>query len=122
MTDVTEVCPYCERPLDNPAAEAAVKFGRDVDAGKLPTWYTISQMADGETKQLTGGWGLLHKIATAEYDDERNHGGDMDAFIIFEVGGHLFRKNGVSDSYGETSWNGMLKPVIRKTQTVTVYE
>jgi hypothetical protein len=119
----TEVCPFCDRPLDNPGAELAVKFARSMDKREIPSM-NWERLADADPGSLfpTKEYGPIHVVAAHYDEEERNHGGDSEAFIILEIGGFLFRKNGTSDSYGETTWNGDFKPVMMKTKNVTVYE
>lgn len=49
-------------------------------------------------------------------------GVEFETFIIFEINGRYFRKEGTGDSYGRVTWNGTFKEVFPKAKTVTVYE
>ncbi len=61
-------------------------------------------------------------IAVAVIEEERNYGGDIQATLVFLVDGVLYRKIGVTSSYGSTSWDGPLTRVVPKTQIIKSWD
>jgi hypothetical protein len=43
-------------------------------------------------------------------------------FVIFEIGNQLFKKEGWSDSYGDSEWDGNVTEVKASKKYTTVYE
>lgn len=61
-------------------------------------------------------------IAVAVIEEERNLGGDIQATLVFLVDGVLYRKIGITSSYGCTSWDGPLTQVVPKSQVIKGWE
>lgn len=59
-----------------------------------------------------GGW----------YESNHEQGHEGQIFIVFEVNGKFWRKDGTTDSYARRSWNGKFREVKRGEVKVTKYE
>lgn len=59
-----------------------------------------------------GGW----------YESNHEQGHEGQIFIVFEVNGKFWRKDGTTDSYANRSWDGKFREVKRGEVKVTKYE
>ena len=97
-------CPTCgQSVVNNHAAGLAITLAEKInrDAWDRP---------QGTVWQLPFDLGTVTVVARSvpQFEDQ---GTESDAFIIFELQGFLFRKDGTCDSYGRSSWHGPLRPV-----------
>lgn len=56
------------------------------------------------------------------YDSNHEQGHEGEIFIVFEVNGKFWRKEGTTDSYAKRSWDGKFREVQRGEVKVTKYE
>jgi hypothetical protein len=108
------------RAMKQAALEATVS--------KLGGWGYLESRTAGYTFNV-GSW-LANVEAvkdtpgypTNDYDGAYNQGETFEAFIIVAIDGTYFKKTGTGDSYGEISWDGLLKVVVPTTKMVKVFE
>lgn len=134
---MTVNCPLCGTPAaDNTPLATAVKFAAWIDSGKgnelrgysqQPAWYgsTWEGISDQQNVGVTWNTGdfdvtVIAKHVSGVGEDQGND--TRVAFLVLEVNGHLIRKDGCFDSYGDdVTWNGPCRPVTRQEKVTTEY-
>lgn len=56
------------------------------------------------------------------YESNHEQGHEGQIFIVFEVNGKFWRKDGTTDSYANRSWDGKFREVKRGEVKITKYE
>lgn len=130
MTTAMPRCLLCGSDISqNPAALLAAQVTAAVDAARYPTpnWYDISRKKEGDAFTI-GQLGTFTLIAKAGFDYNEEQGeDDRHAFVIISHTPQsnstpiLLRKDGSVDSYGEVTWNGIMRPVKARETVVTTY-
>lgn len=117
---VDNKCQFCG---SNISADHAYHVGEKIlKATGWGGWDDLAQYRDGQ--QLTvPDLGVVTMVAKhVKYGEDQ--GEDLrPVFMIFEVNGQFYRKNGYADSYGEVSWNtGGFVLAVQKTVEVKTWE
>ena len=85
-------------------------------------WESWADEKDGAQVSVPGV-GVVTVVAKHTMYGEDQGEDDRPVFIIFEINGQFYRKNGTADSYGEVSWNtGGFLPAVKKIVTKEVFE
>ena len=113
-------CQYCGAEV---TAEHAHYVGEKIlKAVGWGGWEDLAAYRDGQQLSVPG-LGVVTLVAKhVKYGEEQGED-DRPVFMIFEVGGQFYRKNGIADSYGEVNWNaGGFVPAVQKTVQVKTWE
>lgn len=114
------ICTGCNRAIDTDgpltATEVAQAFSRNTN------WDYINGsnvVVRGQRFQVKVVQKYSEDMPRDEYDRQ---GSTYEQYIIFEIGGQFFRKDGIADSYGDVTWGGGIRKVEAKTKTIQVFE
>jgi len=113
-------CPLCatDLPDDHPAITAD-KLDRVIDWPSMVGDWTYKI---GQAKTVDG---LTFKVVKKELDTGFDSYGTRQegvVFVVLEVDGKYFRKDGIGDSYADIEWNGHFRQVQPSPRTETVYD
>ena len=99
--------------------EGPLKIGKLIEAEV--SWWSWEDVPERGVKVITG---VGPVTMVAKHTQGREYMGDdyQPLFMVFSIGDKFYRKNGHSDSYGETSWDGAFTEVQPAEKIVTVYE
>lgn len=116
---VDNKCQFCGShvPNDHPHF-----IGEKLIAKTWDGWQGWADYKDG-TQVTVEGLGVVTVVAKhATYGEDQGED-DRPVFIIFEINGQFYRKNGTADSYGEVNWNaGGFTHAVEKTVEVKTWE
>lgn len=84
-------------------------------------WESWADTKEGE-KTSVPGVGVVTLVAKSVLFGEDQGEDRRPAFMIFEIGGQFYRKNGYADSYGEVSWTGGFLPAVKKVVQTETWE
>lgn len=86
-------------------------------------WDTLYSGRDTNVAMPTQTAKFVEKTERATDSYGNYFADDSSIYVIFEVDGRFFRKQGYQSSYNnERTWEGPVVEVFPKTKTVTVYE
>lgn len=110
-------CTQCGQQVpDNSPAATALK----ITAASI-YWDSIEDVREDGTFSLSG-FGTATMVARSLPSGEMQGGDFREAYLVFELNGNLYRKDGIADSYGERNWTGTVKPVTVREKLVKTYE
>lgn len=110
-------CTQCGHEVgDNSPAGIALK----ITASHVISWDYIEDTREDRSFDLPG-FGTATMVARSLPHGEEQGDDQREAYLIFELNGSLYRKDGYADSYGERSWYGSVKPVTVKEKLVKAY-
>jgi hypothetical protein len=109
-------CKYCGTIM---AVDSAYALGVRMETAAF--WDYWEDRKEGFSTEIEGV-GTVLLVAKSVTHEERHYGGDADVFLIFLIDGQLYRKSGVSNSYGEVIWDGPFRNAVEKITEVKVYE
>jgi hypothetical protein len=113
---VTKTCEHCGQEMapDNP-----YYIGEKL--GDYSYWEYWADTREGEQASVPGV-GVVTVVAKSTRFGEDQGEDDRPAFIIFEIGGQFYRKNGRADSYGEVTWHGGFTHAVKKVVQTETWE
>lgn len=113
-----KTCNFCGAEMND---DHPYLIGEKLD-GHAYGWEYWADQEDGEQTSVPGV-GVVTVVAKHVRYGEDQGEDDRPVFIIFEINGQFYRKNGTADSYGEVSWlTGGFLPAVKKTVTKKVFE
>jgi hypothetical protein len=69
------------------------------------------------------GLGIVKIADYNDYDSDKNYDGwEEQLFVVFDIGGTLYKATGTYTSHVGSEWNEELKVVVPKEKTIVVYE
>lgn len=84
-------------------------------------WWSWAREPEGR-RIVVPGYGEVTMVAKSVNAHAEEGESWQEVFMIFEVGGAFYRKNGHGDSYGSVEWDDAFVKVAAKEKTVLVYE
>jgi hypothetical protein len=114
------LCPTCDQEVGvGSAVVVAAAIGGDRD-------YIWKEFEDRDEDTVVGiypGLGQLWlRFKRVDYDESQGDD-ERPAFMVFEINGKFYKKEGEADSYGEVSWRGgKFSEVQPKTKTIQTWE
>lgn len=110
------ICEHCgtDLPLDHPVG-VGLKIEEQYD------WEYWEILDDGASRTVDGLGPVVLVASNVQFREEQGDG-NRPAFLIFEVAGKFYRKNGYANSYGEVFWTGEFLDAVKKTVTKEVWE
>lgn len=85
-------------------------------------WDSLANYGDGQQFTVQG-LGVVTMVAKhTKYGEEQGED-NRPVFMIFELNGQFYRKNGMADSYGEVNWSqGGFVLAVQRTVEVKTWE
>lgn len=121
-------CPLCKNHLAaDSGAAVAVRFAALIDGGTVAwphgSWEGIcDRVAETEAFRVAPHTAIVIAKSGTNYGESQGED-RRPVFMILEVDGHLIRKDGYVDSYGEqVAWTGLCYPVSRIEKTIVTHE
>lgn len=108
-------CPTCLTEVDDSHA-----VGIAMQIEKSTSWDSLAHAGKYNKAVNVTGLGPAFVLALSVPDDDwEGQGVEPECFMIIDLAGRLFRKNGTASSYGEPSWHGAFIEVKAQTAPVT---
>lgn len=85
-------------------------------------WEYFVYSSQDETGKIKVVERELDEIPGDGWYESHPQGHEGDIYLVFEVNGKFWRKDGTTDSYGDRSWDGKFRQVTRGEVIVTKYE
>lgn len=112
-------CQFCGSQIP---ADHAYWIGEKMVKHGWTGWEGWADYRDGQQVSVPG-LGVVTMVAKSIAYGEEQGEDSRPVFMIFEVNGQYYRKNGTADSYGEINWNaGGFLPAVQKTVEVKTWE
>lgn len=107
-------CPTCGSDTDDIATKLQI----------ADRWWTIEDIPKNGTHFVRDADVTVKMVVPPELPEYDSYGETIsqEIFMVVEVNGRFFKKEGRSDSYGGRDWNGPCREVKAEPKTVVVFD